>query len=78
MLPSNFIPVNNEDVETDKNAKHKEFMKDKFVYPRVDPAPSDIIDTRTDDEKLASIICTCSQVLTKAELDVLNNGHTKF
>ena len=72
-IPSNYVCVYNINVESDKSIRHKQLMKDKFVYPRVDPPSSDIIDDRTDNEKMASIICMCSQILTKYELHCWNS-----
>ena len=72
-IPSNYVCVYNINVESDKSIRHKQLIKDKFVYPRVDPPPSDIIDNRNDDEKMASIIRTCQQILTKDELDCWNS-----
>jgi hypothetical protein len=72
-IPSNYVCVYNINVESDKSIRHKQLMKAKFVYPRVDPPPSEIVDNRNDDEKMASIIRTCQQILTKDELDCWNS-----
>ena len=72
-LPSNYVCVNKSNVESDKSIRHKQLMKDKFVYTQVGPPPSEIIDNRNDDEKMVSIIRTCSQILTKDELHCCNS-----
>ena len=50
----------------------KLLLKQKFSYPHVDPEASDIVETRTDDQKMASILRICSQILTKDELQIWN------
>ena len=47
-------------------------MKSKFSYPRIDPAPSNIVDNWIDDQKMASILRCCSQILNKDELNCWN------
>ena len=53
-IPSNYIFVYNINkqsdlnscfhVESDKSIRHKQLIKDKFLYPRIVPPPSEIID----------------------------------
>ena len=35
--------------------------KAKFIYPKIDPQPSDILDNRTNPEKMQSILRTLNQ-----------------
>ena len=44
----------------------------KFQYPHVDSEESKIVDERSDDEKMASILRISSQILSKDELTVWN------
>ena len=47
--------------------------KSKFVYPKIDPQPSDIIDSRTEPQKMQSVLRTLSQFFTADQLEVWNN-----
>ena len=47
-------------------------MKQKLSYPQIDPATSEIVNKRTDDQKMASILRISAQILTKDELECWN------
>ena len=47
--------------------------KATFIYPKIDPQPSDILDNRTNPEKMQSILRTLNQFLTPSQLEVWNN-----
>ena len=47
-------------------------MKQKFSYPQIDPAASEIVNKRTDDQKMASILRISALILTKDELECWN------
>ena len=44
----------------------------KFRYPRVDPQPNLIVDDKSEQQKLESVLRTLNQVLTQDQLDVWN------
>ena len=44
----------------------------KFRFPREDPPQSDIIDTRSDSQKMKDILRTWSQCLNQEETDIWN------
>ena len=81
-IPEHFVPVFNtcidpspapcHFVESEKSVPNKLLMKQKFAYPRIDPPSSDIIDKHSDDEKMASILRICAQILIKEELQCWN------
>ena len=45
----------------------------KFRYPRVNPEPNLLVDNRSEQEKLESVLRTLNQILTQDQLDVWNN-----
>ena len=63
---------------SEKNDQNKLLMQQKFSYPRIDPEASGIVYTRTDDQKMASILRICSQILSKGELQCWNELAERF
>ena len=47
-------------------------QKAKFRFPKHDPSAPDIVDTRSDEEKMQDILRIWSQVLTPAETAIWN------
>ena len=68
MQAANSFSVKAASVPTPKANNHLA----KFRYPRVDPKPSLIVDKRSEQQKLESILHTLNQVLTKDQLEVWN------
>ena len=63
---------------SEKSEQNKILMRQKFSYPRIDPEASGIVDTPTDDQKMASILRICSQILSKDELQCWNELTEQF
>ena len=49
-------------------------MRQKFCYPKDDPQPNIFKDTRTELEKIQSILRTTSQILDKDNLKIWNDA----
>ena len=53
----------------DNKKKSREHLK-RFIYPKNDPEPSPVVDSRTDQEKLMSVLRTLSCVLNRDQVDL--------
>ena len=63
------IPASSHIVGSEKMEQNKLLLKMKFQYPHVDSEESKIVDERSDDEKMASILRISSQILSKDDLE---------
>ena len=55
--------------DIDKKKKSREHLK-RFIYPKNDPEESAIIDSRSDQDKLMSVLRTLSCVLNPEQVDL--------
>ena len=59
--------------QTEAQKEATRMLRAKFRYPACDPPPNAFRDTRTELEKLQSILRTTAQILDKDQLDIWNS-----
>ena len=69
--PSSAKYIKQEQTEAQKEATKQ--LRMKFRYPAVDPDPNIYRDTRTELQKMESILRTTSQILDKDQLEIWNS-----
>ena len=70
---SDYELYNNEiNVQSQLASASSKLQRSKFKFPREDPPQSDIVDLRSDSQKLTDILRTWSQCLSGPELSIWN------